>query len=56
MSEEKVLESIKETCSGSAGCSLRIKVAAYNLLDYINSNDNYDKIVNYFQEVYKWKE
>ena len=36
MSEEKVLESIKETCSGSAGCSLRIKVAAYNLLDSVN--------------------
>lgn len=59
MSEEKVLESIKETCSGSAGCSLRIKVAAYNLLDYINSNDNYDKIVNlickYFNEEYDYK-
>ena len=59
MREEKVLESIKETCSGSAGCSLRIKVAAYNLLDYINSNDNYDKIVNlickYFNEEYDYK-
>ena len=57
MSKEKVVESIKSIHYGSAGCSMRIKISAYRLLDYISKNSDYEEIINsiskYYNEEYE---
>ena len=59
LNESKVIESIKNVCSKSAGSSMKIKIAAYNLLEYVSSSKgNYKKIVDlickYFTEEYDY--
>ena len=51
-----MVENIKEINRGGAGTSLRERLAAYNLLEYIIENSNYEKLVdiiyNYYNEEY----
>ena len=47
LNESKVIESINNVCSKSAGNSMKIKIAAYNLLEYVSSSKgNYKKTVD----------
>ena len=59
MNEDKVLKEIKAMCPGSVGSSLKTKIAAYSLLDYISTKDKYDGLVEsiykYFNEEYDYK-
>ena len=51
LNESKVIESIKNVCSKSAGSSMKIKIAAYNLLEYVSSSKgNYKKTVDRTKE------
>lgn len=52
LNKEKVMESIKATNCGSTGCNMKMEVAAYNLLEYICSNDNYDEIIDLIYKFY----
>lgn len=59
MNKSKVIENIKNVCSKSAGSSMKIEIAAYNLLEYVSSSKgNYKKIVDliykYFTEEYDY--
>ena len=47
LNKSKVIENIKNVCSKSAGSSMKIEIAAYNLLEYVSSSKgNYKKIVD----------
>ncbi len=58
MQKEKVIESIKSMCFGSAGSTKRVNIAAYHLLDYVSSKKDYDKLVDliykYFTNEYDY--
>ena len=59
MYKEKVIESIRTINSGSAGSTMNIIIAAYNLLEYIINNDKYEtmveKIYKYYDEEYDYE-
>lgn len=52
MKVKNVIDTIKKIYDGSAGCSLRVKIAAYYLLDYIITNNDYKEIVNSIYNCY----
>lgn len=59
MNKVKVIESIKAINTGSAGSSMKGKIAAYHLLEYISKNENYEdmveKIYKYYDEEYDYE-
>lgn len=52
MNINEVIDIIKHINEGSAGCSLRIQIAAYNLLEYIIQNEDYRRIIKLIYKYY----